>query len=189
MRVSKIIKLKTLCLVFVCISGYFFYALPSNDMPPAMEIPDSEMDESNSSDGPKTETTSSEEKKEDSEGSKVDLSENSKEKPDVSFDVDSDAKTLNGSLKETSPENSVKTAADADMDKKKGNFAKPTSFGPETMEYSEEEIGEQGNWQIKKLQINPTNCLHCKTCEIKDPYGIIKWVPPEGGGGPRYGKM
>lgn len=41
----------------------------------------------------------------------------------------------------------------------------------------------------KKLQINPTNCLHCKTCEIKDPYGIIKWVPPEGGGGPRYGKM
>lgn len=37
-----------------------------------------------------------------------------------------------------------------------------------------------------KLQINFSNCVHCKTCEIKDPYGIITWVPPEGGGGPKY---
>jgi len=38
----------------------------------------------------------------------------------------------------------------------------------------------------KKLQINASNCVHCKTCDIADPYGIITWVPPEGGGGPRY---
>ncbi|HPQ81681.1 MAG TPA: electron transfer flavoprotein-ubiquinone oxidoreductase, partial [bacterium] len=39
------------------------------------------------------------------------------------------------------------------------------------------------------LQINPTNCLHCKTCDVKDPYDIITWVPPEGGGGPNYKGM
>jgi electron-transferring-flavoprotein dehydrogenase len=37
-----------------------------------------------------------------------------------------------------------------------------------------------------KLQINASNCVHCKTCDIMDPYGIIRWVPPEGGGGPGY---
>ncbi|NTV98994.1 MAG: electron transfer flavoprotein-ubiquinone oxidoreductase [Chlorobiaceae bacterium] len=36
------------------------------------------------------------------------------------------------------------------------------------------------------FRLNPSNCLHCKTCEIADPYGIITWVPPEGGGGPGY---
>ncbi len=41
----------------------------------------------------------------------------------------------------------------------------------------------------KKLQINASNCVHCKTCDIMDPYEIITWVPPEGGGGPSYGKM
>lgn len=38
------------------------------------------------------------------------------------------------------------------------------------------------------LEIDFTNCLHCKTCEIKDPYNIVQWVPPEGGGGPSYNK-
>ncbi len=40
-----------------------------------------------------------------------------------------------------------------------------------------------------RLQINAANCVHCKTCDIMDPYGIITWVPPEGGGGPNYSKM
>src|SRR6185436_9203188 len=35
-----------------------------------------------------------------------------------------------------------------------------------------------------RLQINFSNCVHCKTCDIMDPYDIIRWVPPEGGGGP-----
>jgi electron-transferring-flavoprotein dehydrogenase len=38
----------------------------------------------------------------------------------------------------------------------------------------------------KRLQINAANCVHCKACDIKDPYGIITWVPPEGGSGPNY---
>ena len=36
------------------------------------------------------------------------------------------------------------------------------------------------------FQINAQNCLHCKTCDIKDPSQNINWVPPEGGGGPNY---
>jgi len=38
----------------------------------------------------------------------------------------------------------------------------------------------------KRLQINSANCVHCKTCDIKDPYEIITWVTPEGGSGPNY---
>ena len=41
----------------------------------------------------------------------------------------------------------------------------------------------------KELRINFTNCVHCKTCDIMDPYQIIQWVPPEGGGGPNYDGM
>ncbi len=40
-----------------------------------------------------------------------------------------------------------------------------------------------------RLQINAQNCVHCKTCDIKDPTGNIVWVPPEGGGGPNYPNM
>ncbi|MCF8382984.1 MAG: electron transfer flavoprotein-ubiquinone oxidoreductase [Chlorobium sp.] len=36
------------------------------------------------------------------------------------------------------------------------------------------------------LKINASNCLHCKSCALADPYGIITWTPPEGGGGPGY---
>jgi electron-transferring-flavoprotein dehydrogenase len=41
----------------------------------------------------------------------------------------------------------------------------------------------------KRLQINASNCVHCKTCDIMDPYQIIDWVTPEGGGGPQYDGM
>jgi electron-transferring-flavoprotein dehydrogenase len=45
---------------------------------------------------------------------------------------------------------------------------------------------EEGN---PKLQINAQNCVHCKTCDIKDPTQNINWVTPEGGGGPNYPNM
>ena len=41
----------------------------------------------------------------------------------------------------------------------------------------------------KRLQINFANCLHCKTCDIKDPTQNIVWITPEGGGGPNYSGM
>ncbi len=40
-----------------------------------------------------------------------------------------------------------------------------------------------------RLRINAANCLHCKTCDIMDPYQNIAWTPPEGGGGPQYEGM
>ncbi|HEX3064672.1 MAG TPA: electron transfer flavoprotein-ubiquinone oxidoreductase [Dongiaceae bacterium] len=40
-----------------------------------------------------------------------------------------------------------------------------------------------------RLQINAQNCVHCKTCDIKDPSQNITWVTPEGGGGPNYANM
>ena len=45
------------------------------------------------------------------------------------------------------------------------------------------ELEEEGGLRLK---LNPSNCLHCKTCEIKDPYENIIWTCPEGGGGPNY---
>ena len=43
--------------------------------------------------------------------------------------------------------------------------------------------------QTERLQINAQNCVHCKTCDIKDPSQNIVWVTPEGGGGPNYAGM
>ena len=47
-------------------------------------------------------------------------------------------------------------------------------------------VQEKGAPQLK---INAANCVHCKTCDIADPYQIINWVVPEGGGGPNYEGM
>ncbi len=47
------------------------------------------------------------------------------------------------------------------------------------------EMTDTGNGQLR-LQINASNCVHCKTCDIMDPYEVINWITPEGGGGPGY---
>ena len=49
------------------------------------------------------------------------------------------------------------------------------------------EFVEDGDSQ--RMQINAQNCVHCKTCDIKDPTQNIVWVTPEGGGGPNYPNM
>jgi electron-transferring-flavoprotein dehydrogenase len=48
-------------------------------------------------------------------------------------------------------------------------------------------VGQDEN--APRLQINAQNCVHCKTCDIKDPTQNINWVVPEGGGGPNYPNM
>ena len=53
-------------------------------------------------------------------------------------------------------------------------------------EYIDDEDAGKG---VQKLQINAQNCVHCKTCDIKDPTQNINWVVPEGGGGPNYPNM
>ncbi len=59
-----------------------------------------------------------------------------------------------------------------------------TKFCPANV-YEMVDDGQKG----KKLQINASNCVHCKTCDIMDPYQVIDWVPPEGGEGPSYEGM
>jgi electron-transferring-flavoprotein dehydrogenase len=48
------------------------------------------------------------------------------------------------------------------------------------------EMEDKPDGSGKRLKLNPSNCVHCKTCDIADPYQIIDWVCPEGGGGPHY---
>ncbi|HUE80741.1 MAG TPA: electron transfer flavoprotein-ubiquinone oxidoreductase [Pyrinomonadaceae bacterium] len=51
------------------------------------------------------------------------------------------------------------------------------------------EMVDNGGSGTRRLQINFSNCVHCKTCDIMDPYQLINWVTPEGGGGPDYKGM
>jgi electron-transferring-flavoprotein dehydrogenase len=50
-----------------------------------------------------------------------------------------------------------------------------------------EVVREEG--AAPRFQINAQNCVHCKTCDIKDPARNITWTVPEGGGGPNYPNM
>jgi electron-transferring-flavoprotein dehydrogenase len=62
-------------------------------------------------------------------------------------------------------------------------FGNPcTRFCPAQVYEMVPDVDRGGN----KLMVNFSNCVHCKTCDIKDPYQIITWTPPEGGGGPNY---
>ncbi|HEV2350249.1 MAG TPA: electron transfer flavoprotein-ubiquinone oxidoreductase [Terriglobia bacterium] len=58
-------------------------------------------------------------------------------------------------------------------------------FCPASVYEMEDNAGAPG----RHLKLNPSNCVHCKTCDIADPYEIITWVCPEGGGGPHYDGM
>ena len=49
-----------------------------------------------------------------------------------------------------------------------------------------EAVPDEQNPGRIRIKLNPSNCFHCKTCDIKDPYGNITWTCPEGGGGPGY---
>ncbi len=61
-----------------------------------------------------------------------------------------------------------------------------TRFCPAAVYEMVEDAGKPGR---RRLQINFENCVHCKTCDIMDPYEVITWVPPEGGDGPRYANL
>ncbi|MCC7008343.1 MAG: electron transfer flavoprotein-ubiquinone oxidoreductase [Acidobacteria bacterium] len=64
-------------------------------------------------------------------------------------------------------------------------FGNPcTRFCPASV-YEMVEDGQGG----RRLHLNPSNCVHCKACDIMDPYQIIDWVAPEGGDGPNYEGM
>jgi len=66
-------------------------------------------------------------------------------------------------------------------------FGNPCQFFCPANVYEMEEASDAPG--AKQIKLNPSNCVHCKTCDIMDPYQIITWVPPEGGGGPNYDGM
>jgi len=70
-------------------------------------------------------------------------------------------------------------------------FGNPcTHFCPANVyEMVEDTSAPAGTVGQKHISLNAANCVHCKTCDIMDPYQIITWVPPEGGGGPNYDGM
>jgi electron-transferring-flavoprotein dehydrogenase len=64
-------------------------------------------------------------------------------------------------------------------------FGNPCQFFCPAKVY-EPHFAKSGDGYAGKLTINFSNCVHCKTCDIMDPYQIITWVPPQGGEGPVY---
>ena len=71
----------------------------------------------------------------------------------------------------------------------------PISINLEDYDAPEQRFCPAGVYEIvtegetPRLQINAQNCVHCKTCDIKDMTQNINWVTPEGGGGPNYPNM
>lgn len=61
-----------------------------------------------------------------------------------------------------------------------------TEFGYPCLRFCPAGVYEIVTFPEHSLLLHASNCLHCKTCEVADPYGIVRWMPPEGGGGPGY---
>jgi electron-transferring-flavoprotein dehydrogenase len=108
-------------------------------------------------------------------------------KPDgeISFDRLSSVFLSNTNHEEDQPSHLTLRDAEAPVQLNLRTYAGPEArFCPAGVyEFVESGAGE------KRLQINSQNCVHCKTCDIKDPSQNIVWVAPEGGGGPNYPNM
>ena len=51
------------------------------------------------------------------------------------------------------------------------------------------ELSRDAQTNQRKIVLHPSNCIHCKTCDIKDPFQNVTWMPPYGSDGPRYDNM
>jgi electron-transferring-flavoprotein dehydrogenase len=108
-------------------------------------------------------------------------------KPDgkISFDLPSSVFLSNTNHEEDQPVHLQLTDPSIPVEQELPIYDGPSQhFCPAGVyEYIEDEAGNP------KFQINAQNCVHCKTCDIKDPFQNITWVVPEGGGGPNYPNM
>jgi electron-transferring-flavoprotein dehydrogenase len=109
-------------------------------------------------------------------------------KPDgkLTFDRLSSVFISNTNHEESQPAHLTLKNASVPVDLNLARYAGPeTRYCPAGVyEFLDDDV--QGG---KRLQINAQNCVHCKTCDIKDPTQNIVWVTPEGGGGPNYSGM
>ena len=107
-------------------------------------------------------------------------------KPDgkISFDKPSSVFLSNTNHEEDQPCHLTLADASIPLSKNLPTWAEPAQRYCPAGVY---EVVEKDNEQI--FQINAQNCVHCKTCDIKDPSQNITWVVPEGGGGPNYPNM
>ncbi|HHL31606.1 MAG TPA: electron transfer flavoprotein-ubiquinone oxidoreductase, partial [Oceanospirillales bacterium] len=108
------------------------------------------------------------------------------DKPDnkISFDRLSSVFLSSTNHEEDQPCHLLLKDASIPIDKNLPKWSEPAQrFCPAAVY---EVIEENGS---KKFRINAQNCVHCKTCDIKDPSQNITWVTPEGGGGPNYSNM
>ena len=108
-------------------------------------------------------------------------------KPDgkITFDKNSSVFLSNVNHEENQPSHLTLKDASVPVSINLGTFAGPEArYCPAGVyEFVKDDTGN------KRLQINAQNCVHCKTCDIKDPTQNIVWVTPEGGGGPNYADM
>ncbi len=107
-------------------------------------------------------------------------------KPDgvISFDRLSSVFLSSTNHEEDQPSHLTLKDASVPVDYNLPNFDEPAQRYCPAGVY---EIVEEDD--VKRLQINAQNCVHCKTCDIKDPTQNIVWTVPEGGGGPNYSGM
>ena len=107
-------------------------------------------------------------------------------KPDgvYSFDRNSSIYISNTNHEEDQPCHLVLEDTDIPIRKNLRDFAEPAQRYCPAGVY--EVVGEPGE---EEFQINAQNCVHCKTCDIKDPSQNITWIAPEGSGGPNYPNM
>ncbi|MCC6739824.1 MAG: electron transfer flavoprotein-ubiquinone oxidoreductase [Planctomycetia bacterium] len=113
------------------------------------------------------------------------LDDRKKKKPDGETSVDklSDVYLSGTKHEENQPCHLKVSDTNICATKCKEEYGNPCMYFCPAQVYEMHREGEGGK---TKLHVNFSNCVHCKTCDIADPYGIITWVTPEGGGGPQY---